>query len=323
MDAGARIRATLPAERDDDDMTESGPGSTGAAPSPLGAPAPGGRADFDLALGPLRLRVGGLPTSWDFVAQNYAPFCERVSAAAAPDLLIQCREEPARAVIPPPPPGGRTVIRVEVETDGRHRIYSHWQDGFVDVDRGVGELLLTDRRTDALRMSLENYLRVASQLLLLSRDCFLVHGAGVLDRDRCFLFFGPSGAGKTTVFNFSAPRPALSDDIVLVDLRGPRPQSWAAPFFGRFPLHERRRGTWPLAAALRLRQACEDRLEPLPAARAVATLSGSVPFVHELGVAHAGVTALAARLCEAVPVCDLHFTKSARFWDLLAQRFPG
>ncbi len=292
-------------------------------PPHLGAPAPSGRTSFDLPIGPLRIRVTGLPTSWDFVAANYDPFCEPASGDKTPDLVVTCREGPTGAVVPLPPPGGPTVIRVVREAPAGHRIRSHWQDGFVNIADRRGEIVFTDRRTDALRMSLENFLRVASQLLLLAHDCFLVHGAGVLDRERCFLFFGPSGVGKTTVFTFSTPRAALSDDIVLIDLRGAAPLAAAAPFFGRFPAQERRRGAWPLVAALRLRQSLEDRLEELPMARAVATVSGSVPFIHELGVPHEGLTALVARLCAAIPVCDLQFTKSARFWTVLGERFPA
>ncbi len=49
----------------------------------------------------------------------------------------------------------------------------------------------------------------------------------------------------------------------------------------------------------------------------MATVSASIPFVHELGLSHEGLTALVGRLCESVPVYDLHFTRSARFWDLI------
>ena len=42
-----------------------------------------------------------------------------------------------------------------------------------------------------------------------------------------------------------------------------------------------------------------------------------MPFVHELGVPHEGVTSLVADFCARVPAYDLHFTRSARFWDVI------
>jgi hypothetical protein len=58
-------------------------------------------------------------------------------------------------------------------------------------------------------------------------------------------------------------------------------------------------------------------------AQAVATVSASVPFVHELGQRHEGLTTVVADFCSNTPVCDLFFTRSGEFWDLLLERFPG
>jgi hypothetical protein len=50
----------------------------------------------------------------------------------------------------------------------------------------------------------------------------------------------------------------------------------------------------------------------------VASVSASVPFVHELGLPHEGLTELISRLCGSVPIYDLQLTNSPRFWDVLA-----
>lgn len=290
-------------------------------PPPDRAPLPPGRTDFDLPLGPLRMRVRDLPTTWDFVAEHYDPFCEP-PAATAPDFSVTCRGG-SGVVVPLPPPGGSTVLEVLPEGEGRFRVRSHWQDGFVDVRRGAGEVVLTDRGYVPVRMSLENYLRVACQLMMIERGAFLMHTAGILDGERCYLFFGPSGAGKSTATAHSEPRRALSDDMVLLEVREAVTLAHAVPFFGAFPPRERLRGAWPVAGAFRLRKSSEDRLERLALARAVATVSGSVPFVHELGIPHEGLTRLVARLCGNVPVADLYLTRSRKFWDVIAAEFGG
>lgn len=287
------------------------------SPDALRAPVAPGRVDFDLPLGPLLVRVIGLPATWDgFVAPQYLPFAAPVDRGRRPDLEVACSEGEG-VFLPLPPPGGATEIAVERPEPGRYRVRSHWQDGWVDVESGTGEMVLTDRLFARFRMSLENYLRVASQLLAIERNCFLMHAGGLLDAGRCLLFFGPSGAGKSTATAMSAPRRALSDDMVLIDVSGETAIAHAVPFYGLFPPTERTRGAFPIGGAFRLRQAPEDRLERLGLARSIATVSASIPFVHELGLSHEGLTALVARLCERVAVYDLHFTRSARFWELI------
>jgi hypothetical protein len=293
-------------------MAHTIPGSRGDARKA----APDGYCSFELAVGPARLQLLDLPTTWDaFVTPRYGAFA--VPPGAAPDLAVRCREA-AGERLPLPPPGESTVLEVEATGPRTFRLRSHWHEAHVDVAAGTGELTLTSRRLDRLEMSVENFLRVAAQLLLVERGAFLLHAAGVLDDARALLFFGPSGAGKSTAFAFSDPRPALSDDMVVVDVSGADGAlASTVPFFMKFPPERRERGAWPVAGAFRLRQAPEDRIERLSPARAVASLSASVPYVHELGLPDERLTSLVARACGAFPVSDLHFTRSGRFWSAI------
>ncbi len=47
-------------------------------------------------------------------------------------------------------------------------------------------------------------------------DAHLVHGCGIVDRKRAYLFTGPSGSGKTTVAGLAGGREVLNDEAVLV-----------------------------------------------------------------------------------------------------------
>lgn len=282
------------------------------------ASVPPGTATFDLLLGDMRVRIVDLPTAWDpFVSEQYAPFAE-APGQPTPDVVIRCREGEG-LIVPLPPPGQATDILLHRQGGRRIGIRSHWQDGFIDLDRGEGELVLTERAWDRFAMSVENYLRVAMQLASIERGAFLFHAAAILDGGRCHLFFGHSGAGKSTATSFSMPRQALSDDMVLIETGDGAPVARAVPFHMVYPPELRVKGRWPIAGAFRLRQSPEDRLQRLSPARAVATVSTSVPFVHELGLPHQGLTDLVTGLCARVPVYDLYFTKSARFWDLIQE----
>jgi hypothetical protein len=281
-------------------------------------PVPEGHTTFEMDLGDLRVRVEDLPTCWEpFVTEQYAPFAEAPGSGRPPELVVRCREgEGLRVALPPRDEA--TVIEVEAIETKRFLIRSHWQDGWVDLERGEGELTLTDRAWDRFTMSVENYLRVTLQLASIDRGAFLLHAAGVLDEGRVFLFFGPSGSGKSTATANSAPRRALSDDMVLIDVSRNPPVARAVPFHMVYSPEKRARGTFEIAAGLRLRQSPADRAARMTPARAVASVSASVPFVHELGLPHEGLTALIALLCRNVPIYDLELTNSPRFWDVLA-----
>ena len=161
-------------------------------PLPRGAELPAGRASFDLSLGPARIRILDLPVAArPFVEHHYGSFAE--PGAGACDLELHCRLEQG-IYEPLPERGGETVLRVRRLAGRRFEIRSHWQSGWIDLDEGRGELALSDLRVERFSMSVENFLRVAMQFLVIERGAFLFHGAGILDRGRVFLFFGPSGA---------------------------------------------------------------------------------------------------------------------------------
>jgi hypothetical protein len=282
-------------------------------------PVPEGRTSFEIDLGDLRVRIEDLPTPWDpFVTEQYEPFAQPPGSGREPDLVVRCREG-SGMLVPLPPRDEATVIEAGRVGPKHFSIRSHWQDGWVDLGRGEGELILTDRTRDRFTMSVENYLRVTLQLASIDRGAFLLHAAGVLDERRAFLFFGPSGAGKSTATAHSAPRPALSDDMVLIDVSGERPVARAVPFHMVYAPEKRARGAFEIAAGLRLKQAPRDAARRLTLARAVASVSASVPFVHELNLPHEGLTELVTRLCRRVPVYELELTNSPLFWRVLSE----
>ncbi len=279
-------------------------------------PVPEGRASFDVDLGSLSLRLLDLPTAYEpFVFDHYAPFSEELRGAEADAAGVRCREGRGM-VLPFPEEGGMTRLEIEREAT-RLRVRSHFVDAELDLATGEGELEITDRTWDRFSHSLENVLRVAAQARALEQQRLFVHAAAVLDGERAFLLAAPSGVGKSTAVGLSMPRRALTDDLALVDTQGASSELVAAPFHPAEPPEARRRGRWPVAAILRLRQADEDRVELLSPARAALSIGTLVPYAGDLGVDAAHVTQLVTRVVGSVPVFDAHFTRSPRFWELL------
>ena len=105
---------------------------------------------------------------------------------------------------------------------------------------------------------------------LAQRDGFVLHAAAVLYRGRALLFFGHSGAGKSTtaaLWHGVTGARIVSDDRVVIRLRSGRLRAWGTPWHGT--------GPWalpdsaPLAGLFLLERAAETRTERLDVAAAV------------------------------------------------------
>jgi hypothetical protein len=107
--------------------------------------------------------------------------------------------------------------------------------------------------------------------------------------------------------------------MVLIDVSRERPVARAVPFHMVYAPEKRAQGGFEIAAGLRLKQAPQDAARRLSLARAVAAVSASVPFVHELSLPHEGLTELVTKMCRQIPVYELELTDSPRFWQVLAE----
>ena len=171
----------------------------------------------------------------------------------------------------------------------------------------------------------ENFLRLAFSRLALAHDGLLLHASGLIIDGRGYVFFGHSGAGKSTVAGLAPPGcTLLSDDLVLLRLHGPAPgQAWlhGVPFRGEALPAPRPNASAPLAGLYALRQAPSHTLARLSTPTAAAHLLACTPFLtgDSAGDATAGRQALAicTRIAQAMPVHTLAFARNPDFWHLL------
>jgi hypothetical protein len=128
----------------------------------------------------------------------------------------------------------------------------------------------------------ENFFRTVVAYRLLERGGAVIHSAGVVDRDRAFIFYGHSGAGKTTLARRcqQAGRKVLSDDINALYLEAGAPVAAKMPFAGEFGHSNERVGPFPLAGLHHIEQAPVDSWRPLSPAASVASLVSCAPFLN-------------------------------------------
>jgi len=211
--------------------------------------------------------------------KDYALF---LSEGEVPDFRLEVRRGPRELFFP-----FDKDLR-EIRTFRRSHLPSHgefltyFMDLYFSLDGRSGKALLCgESSTDHLTGGVENALRILAAHAALSRAGLVLHCAGVVDHEKAYIFFGPSGAGKSTLSALSAPRPLLSDDLVIL-LPGKKGLMAATtPFQGSLAQHRKERGVFPVAGFFRLCQSAKNRIRPLSRPRALAEILASCPFVEE------------------------------------------
>jgi hypothetical protein len=186
--------------------------------------------------------------------------------------------------------------------------------GYANFQTAHGELAL---RSAAHWPEADYFLRVVLGGLALAQNKLLFHGAGVIDAKRAWIFFGPSGAGKTTAAKASAPRPILHDDLLLFAPEESGWQAHATPFLSSGGLRPEKPISAPLAGLCHLIQAKQVAAERLSPASTVARLLKCVPVVTTSPRLAGQAMDLCYRLAKSVPCFDLRFLPDASFWEVL------
>lgn len=284
------------------------------SPASFGGPAsPLGERALTVSLRDIAVRFEGLSDSVHQAAcEKYSLF---LSSAPPIHTVTVCRGEPAYL-----PPSADDYIRLEERTFDEGRIFAStdfaaWRPS--PAGRGILKLSEPEKAARAVG-GMENYLRWTLADLTLQGGAFILHSSGVVREGRAYVFFGHSGAGKSTVAGLSEGCQILSDDLVLLSRDGERWMASTTPFWGTFPQQAKDKGTYPLEGLYRLVQAGVAEIRPLSTGLAVGMLVACCPFVTNAAVRRERLMPLVEDCCRKVGARILKFRKDPSFWEVIA-----
>jgi hypothetical protein len=165
--------------------------------------------------------------------------------------------------------------------------------------------------------ALDSLLRILLTMVLLPQRGFLLHGATVVRDGRAYIFFGRSGAGKSTVASLSPKGSVLTDEISLLRFSNGCWQAHGTPFWGEFRAAGQNRLV-PVAGLYLLKQANEERVETLDARQALRALLPCVLFFASKKHEHETLLRTLLGMVEQIPCHRLHFRRNAEFWRVVA-----
>jgi hypothetical protein len=174
----------------------------------------------------------------------------------------------------------------------------------------------TERPEDVMG-PMENYVRWMVAETVVRASGVVLHSAGIARDGRAHVFFGASGAGKSTVTQLSSPWPALSDDLVLLRKEAGGWHACSTPFAGSYPQHKKAGGSYPIAGLYMLQKSDRNAAHPVESLPvAVGMLAAAAPFLSDRDRLDY-LLPLLEDLCRQIPVFQLEFLKDASFWSVI------
>lgn len=164
---------------------------------------------------------------------------------------------------------------------------------------------------------IDYFLRVVCALYAFQSGGLLFHAAGIVRKGEAYVFFGHSGAGKTTLSRLSSNYQVLNDDLVLLQ---PQEKGWlvhGTPFFNPTQIDPQGHRHAPLVGLYRLVQDKNVFLEPTSPGQALAEIIANVPVISANPDQATELFMRAQTLLLQTPILQLHFRKDATFWDVL------
>ncbi len=182
----------------------------------------------------------------------------------------------------------------------------------IDPVRGCGLLYRDPRSEFPLRVTLR--VALCSRLPLASR--VPLHAAGIVVENAGLVFFGPSGAGKTTLSGLS-PYPVLSDELVVAGANPPEVSN--AGFFAASPTTT---GRHRLKALIELDKGARFSMIRLGSREAFHRLL-SVTMTPSSSVLWNASMSVISDLIREVPVYRMAWSPSEAPWDLIASELDN
>jgi hypothetical protein len=238
-------------------------------------------------------------------------FCRKVESAARLFKSEKCAEYTLRVNIVEDIPQDKTYSEELFVQDNRLMINSNEYSGYMDLTKMQGQVDVLP--TWALA-AFVNFLKNLYSALILFAEGLMLHAAAVVRDDTAYIFFAPSGGGKSTVAGLSSNYTVLTDELVAVRRANGSFDAYGTPFWGS-NRHEPRgiNSSFRIGGLFKLVKDSEVYLKRFPESLAAAEIL-TVPQCYYDLESVAKLLNSCSDLARVVPCHELHFLPDSSFW---------
>jgi hypothetical protein len=238
-------------------------------------------------------------------------FCQEVDSAARWFKSEKCAEYTLRANIVESIAQDKAYSEELFVQDNRLMINCNEYSGYMDLGKMQGHVDILP--TWALA-AFVNFLKNLYSALILFDEGLMLHAAAVAKDDRAYIFFAPSGGGKSTVAGLSSNYTVLTDELVAVRRDSGSFNAYGTPFWGSD--RNERRGinrSFEIGGLFKLVKDSDVYLKRLPESCAAAEIL-TVPQCYYDLESVARLLNSCSDLTSVVPCYELHFLPDSSFW---------
>lgn len=213
---------------------------------------------------------------------------------------------------------GRTVPFTPSVSEFRGKLEIKRGDFFCRLDAASlrGELKISPDI-----QAFDSFLRTFYSWLLPSRGGVLLHSSAVARKGRGFVFFGRSGAGKSTAAKMSRGKSViLTDEITPVRVIRGGARVYGSPFWGEMSPRGRNMN-FPLRGLLSLKKSDSDSITPLPPGEILSRLLKTVLCFSKDKSNSAKILDTVTVIAGKAGCGELKFSLKGRFWGNIDEDF--
>lgn len=219
--------------------------------------------------------------------------------------------------IPPTEEGMLNIKEKDIEF--KTYIFSTDFSGFAEMEGRKGFVLLAKPEDTKFSIyALENYLMRVFNILAIEAGGFFLHACGVVKNEEVYLFYGPSGSGKSAVASLSPDLGVLSDDMILILPKDGSYYASSTPFWGSLARALRKKGTFPVKSSFHLVKSTETELTPLENIKAMTTMFSSSLFGAFNSKRSSKLFENIKKFVNSKKVKELALPLKPVFWDLIS-----
>ncbi len=218
-------------------------------------------------------------------------------------------------------PDEEGMLKID-EKENEDGIFILSQDfsGFINKDKSEGFVLLNgDKEPKILLLAIEGFIMRVFCLLALEKGGFFLHSCGMVKENRAYIFYGPSGSGKSAIATLSPELGILSDDLVLIIPENGKYYASSTPFWGAIARAMRIKGIFEIAGVYKLVKSSETEMKKIDTIKALTTMFAS-SFMGSLSQKRNLILFdNIKKFLKSQEVYELKLPLQPVFWDLISR----